>query len=105
MADGEGQNFQLEAWDWRYYAEKVRKAEYDLDEGEIKPYLQLDRIIAAAFDTATRLFGLSFAERTGSAALPSRCPHLGGDRQQTAATSASSSATTSRAPPSAAAPG
>jgi len=59
----EGQNFRLEAWDWRHYAEKVRKAEFDLDESEIKPYLQLDRVIAAAFDTARRLFGLSFKER------------------------------------------
>ena len=63
IADREGQNFRLEAWDWRYYAEKVRKAEFDLDEGEIKPYLQLDRVIAAAFDTARRLFGLSFKDR------------------------------------------
>jgi peptidyl-dipeptidase Dcp len=60
----EGQNFKLAAWDWRYYAEKVRKAEFDLDEGAIKPYLQLDRIILAAFDTARRLFGISFKERT-----------------------------------------
>jgi peptidyl-dipeptidase Dcp len=59
----EGGNFELAAWDWRYYAEKLRKARYDLDEAELKPYLQLDRIIAAAFDTATRLFGLSFRER------------------------------------------
>jgi peptidyl-dipeptidase Dcp len=59
----EGGNFELAAWDWRYYAEKVRKARFDLDESEIKPYLQLDRIIAAAFDTARRLFGLSFEER------------------------------------------
>ncbi|MFM9942519.1 MAG: M3 family metallopeptidase [Hyphomicrobiaceae bacterium] len=59
----DGQNIRVEAWDWRHYAEKVRKAEYDLDEGEIKPYLQLDRMIAAAFDTANRLFGLSFKER------------------------------------------
>jgi peptidyl-dipeptidase Dcp len=64
MVDSEGGNFQIEAWDWRHYAEKVRKAEYDLDEGEIKPYLQLDRMIEAAFDTATRLFGITFAERT-----------------------------------------
>ena len=64
MVDQEGGNFQVEAWDWRHYAEKVRKAEFDLDEGEIKPYLQLDRIIEAAFDTATRLFGLTFEERT-----------------------------------------
>jgi peptidyl-dipeptidase Dcp len=64
VADAEGQNFKLAAWDWRYYAEKVRAADYDLDESAIKPYLQLDRIIAAAFETAKRLFGLSFAERT-----------------------------------------
>jgi peptidyl-dipeptidase Dcp len=56
----EGVNAPLAAWDWRYYAEKLRKAEYDLDEGQIKPYLQLDRIIDAAFDTASRLFGLTF---------------------------------------------
>ena len=64
MVDREGGNFPIEAWDWRHYAEKVRKAEFDLDEGEIKPYLQLDRIIEAAFDTATRLFGVTFEERT-----------------------------------------
>ena len=63
FAKQEGQNIRVEAWDWRHYAEKVRKAEFDLDEGEIKPYLQLDRIIEAAFDTAGRLFGLKFAER------------------------------------------
>jgi peptidyl-dipeptidase Dcp len=63
VVEREGQNFRLEAWDWRYYAQKARKAEFDLDESEIKPYLQLDRVIAAAFDTARRLFGLSFKER------------------------------------------
>lgn len=63
LAAAEGENFEIAAWDWRYYAEKQRRAEFDLDESELKPYLQLDRIIEAAFDTATRLFGLSFAER------------------------------------------
>ena len=63
QVESEGGNFQLEAWDWRHFAEKVRKAKYDLDEGEIKPYLQLDQMIAAAFDTATRLFGVTFEER------------------------------------------
>ena len=57
---GEGDNFALEPWDWRYYAEQRRKAEFDLDEAEIKPYFQLDRIIDAAFETARRLFGLTF---------------------------------------------
>ena len=56
----EGGNFALAPWDWRYYAEKLRKARYDLDEAEIKPYFELDRMIAAAFDTAGRLFGLTF---------------------------------------------
>ena len=59
----EGGDFDLEPYDWRYYSEKVRKARYDLDETEIKSYLVLDDIAAAAFDTASRLFGLSFTER------------------------------------------
>ncbi|UEM02847.1 M3 family metallopeptidase [Skermanella rosea] len=54
----------IEAWDWRFYAERVRKARYDLDDGEIKPYFLLDNMVRAAFDTATRLFGITFAERT-----------------------------------------
>lgn len=60
MAD-DGVNGPLEPWDWRYYSEKRRKAEHDLDEAELKPYLSLDAMIAAAFDCANRLFGLSFA--------------------------------------------
>jgi len=56
----EGGNFALAPWDWRYYAEKRRKAEFALDEAEIKPYFQLDKMIEAAFETAHRLFGLSF---------------------------------------------
>jgi len=55
----EGGNFALAAWDWRYYAEKLRKQRCDLAEGEIEPYLQLDRMIAAAFETARRLFGVT----------------------------------------------
>lgn len=58
-----GGNFALAAWDWRHYAEKLRKARYDFDESAIKPYLPLDKMIAAAFDVAQRLFGLSFTER------------------------------------------
>ncbi|MEM9635509.1 MAG: M3 family metallopeptidase [Pseudomonadota bacterium] len=62
MAQDEGNNHAIEAWDWRFYSERVRKEEHDLDEAELKPYLQLDNIIQAAFDTAHRLFGLSFKE-------------------------------------------
>lgn len=50
----------LEPWDWRYYAEKRRQTEHDLDEAALKPYLQLDRMIEAAFACANRLFGLEF---------------------------------------------
>ena len=56
----EGGNFALAPHDWRYYAEKRRKAEFDLDEAEIKPYFQLERMVEAAFATAHRLFGLNF---------------------------------------------
>ncbi len=60
MIAEEGGNFALAPWDWRYYTEKLRKQKFDLDEAEIKPYFQLDRMIEAAFETAHRLFGLSF---------------------------------------------
>lgn len=60
MLHADGFTGPLEPWDWRYYAEKRRKAEHDLDEAELKPYLQLDRMIEAAFACATRLFGLEF---------------------------------------------
>jgi len=59
----EGGNFKLAPWDWRYYAEKLRQRRANFDDAAIKPYLALDNMIAAAFDTATRLFGVSFAER------------------------------------------
>ena len=60
MIAEEGGNFALAPHDWRYYAEKRRKAEFDLDEAELKPYFQLDKMIEAAFETARRLFGLTF---------------------------------------------
>ena len=60
MMHADGLNGDLEKWDWRYYAEKRRKAEHDLDEATLKPYFQLDRMIDAAFDCASRLFGLNF---------------------------------------------
>jgi len=60
-----GDNIEIAAWDWRYYSEKVRKEKFDLDETELKPYLQLENIIQAAFDTATKLFGITFKELKG----------------------------------------
>jgi peptidyl-dipeptidase Dcp len=59
----EGGNFALAPWDWRYYAEKLRQIRANFDDAAIKPYLVLDHMIEAAFDCASRLFGLSFAER------------------------------------------
>jgi peptidyl-dipeptidase Dcp len=63
LIDEEGGGFKLAPWDWRYYAEKLRQRRFDLEPGATKPYLPLDRMIAAAFDTAERLFGLTFTER------------------------------------------
>lgn len=63
IVQAEGGNFALAPWDWRYYAQRRRRAEFDLDETAVKPYLQLDKMIDAVFDTAHRLFGLSFTER------------------------------------------
>jgi peptidyl-dipeptidase Dcp len=62
LAQDAGDNVVIEPWDWRYYAEKVRMERHDLDEAVIKPYFQLDRIIAGAFETAHRLFKISFEE-------------------------------------------
>ncbi|MGC1557299.1 MAG: M3 family metallopeptidase, partial [Methylovirgula sp.] len=63
LATTEGGNFTLAPWDWRYYAEKRRNAEFDFDEAALKPYLALDQMIEAAFYVANRLFGLTFSER------------------------------------------
>ena len=60
MMHADGVNGDLAPWDWRYYAEKRRAAEHDLDEAALKPYFQLDRMIEASFSCATRLFGLEF---------------------------------------------
>jgi peptidyl-dipeptidase Dcp len=64
IALAEGREYDLEAWDWRYFAEKQRKAQFDLDEAEIKPYLQLDRMLDAQFAMANRLWGVTFTQRT-----------------------------------------
>jgi peptidyl-dipeptidase Dcp len=64
LVQEEGGNFALAPWDWRYYAEKLRQRRCDFDEAAIKPYLNLDRMIEAAFYTAERLFGVTFTPRT-----------------------------------------
>ncbi|WP_147107139.1 M3 family metallopeptidase [Tateyamaria sp. syn59] len=60
MLKADGIDGPLEPWDWWFYAERRRKELHDLDEAEVKPYFQLDRMIEASFDCATRLFGLEF---------------------------------------------
>ena len=65
MLHADGITGPLEPWDWRYYSEKRRRAEHDLDEAALKPYLSLDAMLAAQFDCANRLFGLEFREIDG----------------------------------------
>jgi peptidyl-dipeptidase Dcp len=65
VADAEGANIKIAAWDYRFYAEKVRKAKYDLDESAIKPYLQLDKIREGMFWAAGKVHGLEFKETQG----------------------------------------
>lgn len=63
MALSHGDRAEIAPWDWRYLAEKVRSARYDLDEASVKPYFSLDRMVEAAFDCAHQLFGISFHHR------------------------------------------
>ena len=60
VADAEGDKVTIEPWDYRFYAEKVRKAKYDLDTHQLKPYLQLDKLREGMFFVAQELFGLRF---------------------------------------------
>jgi peptidyl-dipeptidase Dcp len=65
LVDNQGGGFKVEAWDWDLYAEQVRKAEYDLDEAAVKPYLEFETVLQnGVFYAANQLFGLSFKERT-----------------------------------------
>ncbi len=64
MIDEEGHGFQLQPWDWWYYAEKVKKAKYALDEEMTRPYFKLENVIEGAFHVANQLYGIKFVERT-----------------------------------------
>lgn len=65
LIDSQNGGFKLQPWDWQYYAEKVRKAEYDLDESQVKPYFELNTVLEdGIFYAASRLYGLTFKERT-----------------------------------------
>ena len=64
VIDKENGGFKLEPWDWNYYAEKVRKAKYNLDENQVKPYFELNNVLEnGVFYAAHELYGLSFKER------------------------------------------
>lgn len=63
MVDAEGGHFKIQSWDWWYYAEKVKKARYEFDDSVLRPYFVLDNVRQGAFDTATKLFGITFEER------------------------------------------
>ena len=67
MARSLGEPLDVAAWDWRYLAEKVRQQRFQLDDAQVKPYFALDNMIAAMFDCANRLFGITFAEQHGHA--------------------------------------
>ncbi|MBX3618750.1 MAG: M3 family metallopeptidase [Rhizobacter sp.] len=63
LAAQQGEPAEIEAWDWRYHAEKLRQVRYAVDEAAVKPYFPLERMVDAAFDCAGRLFGLHFTPR------------------------------------------
>jgi peptidyl-dipeptidase Dcp len=63
MIDKEGGKFKLESWDWWYYAEKVRKEKYDLDDAQLKPYFKLENVIDGMFYVANKLYGVKFIRR------------------------------------------
>jgi len=65
LADKEGAKITIEPWDYRYYAEKVRKAKYDIDQNEVKPYLQLDKMVEAMFWASGQVYGLEFKKLSG----------------------------------------
>ncbi len=64
IADAEGANFKLQSWDWWYYAEKLRKQKYDLDENELKPYFSLENVRNGMFAVAGKLYGITFTKVT-----------------------------------------
>jgi len=64
LIDREGGGFELAAWDWRYYAEKLRKEKYALDDSVLRPYFELDNVIQGAFTVANKLYGITLEERT-----------------------------------------
>ena len=63
IINAEGNSFELQPWGWWYYAEKLKKAKYNMDEEELRPYFQVENVIDGVFGLATRLWGIKFEER------------------------------------------
>src|SRR5438128_5417392 len=64
LIDSQNGGFKLEPWDWQYYAEQVRKAEYDLDESQVRPYFEINRVLQdGVFFAANKMYGITFKER------------------------------------------
>ena len=82
IADKEGAKLKIEPWDYRYYAEKVRKARYDLDQNEVKPYLQLEKLREGMFWAAGQLYGFQFTPVTDVPVVPPRRARLRGERRR-----------------------
>jgi len=62
IIDKQGKDFELKSWDWWYYAEKLRKQKYNLDDSELRPYFELEKVQEGAFDVANKLYGITFTE-------------------------------------------
>ncbi len=94
LADKEGAKIKIEPWDYRYYMEKVRKARYDLDQNEVKPYLQLEKLREGIFWVAGELFNFNFTPGDERPRLPPGRARLGGDGQDLAASTSASGTST-----------
>ena len=76
MINKTGGKFKLQPWDWRYYAEKVKQADYGLDENELRQYFPLGKVREGAFYTANKLYGITFTPRTDLLSLTLMLRHL-----------------------------
>ena len=105
LIDEEKGGFQLASWDWWYYAEKLRKAKYDLDDAALRPYFKLENVQQGMFTLGEKLYGLKFVERKDIPVYHPEVRVATRSRKATAPCSASCTWTSSPATASRAAPG
>ena len=96
LSDSQGAHIRIEPWDYRYYAEKVRKARYDVDMNQVKPYLQLDHIKDGMFWAAGQLYGFQFVQAERHRDLRARHAGVRGARPRRDAGGASGTSTPTR---------